>query len=132
MAAGPIIVSGNVIENSAAVLLARIVDRAGELIEQAGITSMLLKVFDLSAKPPTLVNTPSGDALTVADVVFDTEQFDERWPDDEDGFNFALELDGDLFPDGNRSYQVEIKVVPTAGSPYYLLAKVKAQDIYSE
>jgi hypothetical protein len=127
MASAAVITKGKVIENSAVVLLARIAGADGSDVAQSDITSATLKVYD--SKAGTQVG--STVTLTVADVVFNTLQLDSRWPDETTGYNFAYELAGTFFPD-DKLYQVEIKFVPVAGEPFYLVWQLTAVNIFSE
>lgn len=116
-----------VIENSSVTLLARVFDAHGDLITQADIASISLKVY----------NADSGDEVVpapevvVAEVVFDEIQKDARWSVDDIGYNLAIPLGGAAFPtQGN--YQIEAKITPTDGLSFYVYWEVTAQNIFSE
>lgn len=115
-----------VIENSGAVLLARVVKDSGAAIVQADITSITAKVF--SADDGTQISTPT---LTVAGCVYDTLQTDARWSADSIGYNVAISLSGDNWPDAGN-YRIEIKFTPASGNPFYVVWDVLALNIFSE
>ncbi len=107
----------SIIENSPVILMARIADALGIPVTAADVDSLTIKVFNQATG--TQISTTIEP--TVSDVIFDTLQEDNRWLD-EDGYNFAYEVDGSYFPDGNTKYQVEVKVTPsdTEANPFIL------------
>ena len=120
------ILTGKVIENSAAVLLARVTDVTGDPVTQADVARLTCKVFD--ADTETMTGNPT---LDVADVVFNTLQKDARWTADKVGYNVAVPLSGDHWPT-QGAYTVEVKVTPTAGDPFYLIWHLQAENVLSE
>jgi hypothetical protein len=127
------IITDIIIENSAVTLLDRIKGHDGSYITKAGIDSITCKVIDLN--DPTNADSsgsPISPTIDVDDSVFDTLQTDGRWVKDTTGYNFAAELSGDNFPQGNRTYRVEIKFVPVTGYPFYVLYNLECVNIFSE
>jgi hypothetical protein len=130
-----LITKASVIENSAALLLARVIGADGNPVQQADINAITLKVFDAGG----VLVTPSGGGggytstpLDPADVILDTPATNEAlWPYD-DGYNFIVQLDGSYWPVGGVTYQAEVKVEPVDGEAYYLLYWLTTTNIYSE
>jgi hypothetical protein len=130
-----LITKASVIENSAALLLARVIGADGDPIQQADVSALKLKVFD----PDGVLITPTGGGggytgttLLPADVILDTPGTNEvLWPYD-DGYNFIAQLDGSYWPEGGKTYQAEVKVTPVSGDAYYLLFALTTTNIYSE
>lgn len=129
-----LVTKAKTISASATVLLARIVGADGAPIVQADISSILMKVFDTSTSPPTLVNT-GGTSLVVADVISNTLQTDPTgllWTD-ATGYNFSHELNGHTYTPGDSiTYRVELKFTPTTGEPFYVLFELTTIPVYSE
>ena len=112
---------GTAFKNGSAVLLARIVDSAGEAITQAGVDEIEYSVFELDpCRPDVLAVVAGHDGVTldVGDVVFDTLQTGGLWTVDEVGYNFRHEIDvsaDEAFPKAGVQYQVRYEIRPTAG-----------------
>jgi hypothetical protein len=117
-----LVTKAKIISASASILLARIVGADGIPYIQSDLTSIVMKVFDVSVKPPVIVG--SAVTLGVSDVVSNTLQTDPTgllWSDD-DGFNFSFELDGETYTPGNeKTYQIQFRLVPTTGDSIELL-----------
>jgi hypothetical protein len=41
-------------------------------------------------------------------------------------------MSGIYWPTGNRDYRVEMRIVPTAGDPFYVTLALHAEGIFSE
>ena len=124
------VVKAVVAENSAAVILARVVDADGDPIAAADVASIAVKVFDRDAASPT---TPTHTAAPdPGDVVYDELQVDARWSADATGYNLAVGLPGSSFPTGDHRYRAEVKITPADGDPYYVLADLSALEVLSE
>lgn len=118
-----------IIENSACVILARVTKDTGANVVQADVSAVAVKVFD------TETEAQVGATLTpaVSSCFYDTLQIDSRWPIDTTGYNFALSVNGSYFPDGGKVYQVEVRVTPTSGDPFYMEPwQLQTRNIYSE
>lgn len=117
-----------VAENSATIILARVVGADGAPIVHADIVGFTVKVFDRDATDtPTYSDTPD-----VAEVVYDELQVDARWSIDAIGYNLAIGLPGSALPIGDHNYRAEIKVTPVTGDAYYVLADLSAIEVLSE
>jgi hypothetical protein len=132
-----LITKGTAIENSAVILLARVLGANGVPIVQSDITSILLRVFDQDLG--TLV-TPTGGGggytgttLVVSAVVINAPAADVRWTY-ADPPNVVIPLDGSFVPDGNKNYQIEVKFTPAAGhgDPFYVLYVLRTQNVIGE
>lgn len=116
-----------ILEGSAVVLLARVLDAAGELLTQALTQSIALTVTDCDTG--SKVNAAPA-ALAKADVVHDELQTDARWSIDSTGYNFAAVLDGAAcFPDGGTTYRAEVMITPTSGPAFYLVYELTTEDL---
>jgi hypothetical protein len=133
--------SGRIIENSAVVLLARILGTDGQPITRAAVSSIVLKCFDRAGDGTLIVPASGGGGYTGTDLPKDpailvtpvTSATDPRWVDDVDGYNFSATLDGSYFPSGDSKYQVEVKIFPTVGNPFYgAIFILETLNVYSE
>lgn len=113
-------------EDADLVLLSRVRSIDGAYITQSSISSIALKVYDLS--DASLVGS---SALTVSNVVFDTLQKDDRWTVDSLGYNFRATVPAAFFPTGGRDYRVEVIFTPTAGGTFPIVAEVSVQNLMS-
>jgi len=115
-----------VIEDSQPQFMARILNSSGEAAEQSHFGAgggIAYKIYDEAAVGDGVVKEGT---LTVADVVFDTLQTDDRWTKDDQGYNFRWQAPADAFPNGNKQYRVEIAFTETGGSPiFYVLWRVR-------
>ncbi len=113
-----LITYGQCIEGSTVVLLARITDAMGDYPEIADISSITVNVFNPDTR--TLLSSPS---VNVAVVVSNTLITDDviRWTKDEVGYNLTIILSAEDFAgDEGPVYQVEVKIEPVSGTPYWL------------
>lgn len=117
-----------VYENSGVFLMGRYKGGDGSLITQASISSIAIKVYD-DGDPTAAVDEL---ALTVADVVFDALQTDERWQEDSSGYNFGYALPAESLPDGQKNYNVEVKFTPASGEAFYDVFYLHTNTIHSE
>jgi len=112
---------GTAFKNGSAVLMARIVDSAGDYVQQSGIASIKYTVYELDpCRPDSLAAVAGHDAqsLNVADVVFNSLQTGGLWTVDAVGYNFRHEIDvsqNEAFPKAGVQYQVRYEMTPTAG-----------------
>lgn len=117
---------GQIIEKSSVILLARVLATDGTPMQQASVSSIACRVFDVQQ------NTQSGNpTLTVAGTIFNSLQTDAKWTADSTGYNVAVPLDGTNFPAGNTVYRVEVKITPVGATAFYLLWDVQSTLIYS-
>jgi hypothetical protein len=112
---------GTAFKNGSAVFLARIVDSAGVVVQQSGVSAISYSVFELDPCRPDVLAVVAGHdgvSLAVSDVVFNSLQTGGLWTVDEVGYNFRHEMDisGDeAFPKAGTSYQVRYEISPVSG-----------------
>jgi hypothetical protein len=87
----------------------------GRAVKQADLSTVTIKVFNISADPPTESYTAT---LTIASVIFDSLQTDATWVPgvDSTGFNFSVDIPASAFPTGDQKYRAEVKYTTTGGS----------------
>ena len=116
-------------EGGDACLMAR-VTLNGANVTQDDLASIARKIFDLDGATPS---TAVDEAVsTIASVVFNTLQTDARWSEDETGYNFRDTIGGAEFPEPNRTYRVEYKLVGAAGEIAWLVFELETLGVYSE
>jgi hypothetical protein len=114
-------IHGTAFKNGSAVLMARIVDSAGDYVQQSALASIEYSVYELDPCRPdnlTVVAGHDGQLLDVADVIFNALQTGGLWTVDQVGYNFRHEIDvgtAEAFPKAGVQYQVRYELVPTAG-----------------
>lgn len=59
-------------------------------------------------------------SLTVSSVVFDTLQTDDRWTEDNTGYNFRHDVDQSVLTNPDISYRFEYKVTLSSGNEFWL------------
>jgi hypothetical protein len=112
---------GECFEGVGKVIRSRVVNYADADITQASVTAITY-IFnqypdaddaeaDANATPVQIEVT----AGTVSSLVFNTLQ---TWPDDENGYNFAMTLPAASFPVGGKFYRVEVWIDPTIGEDF--------------
>jgi hypothetical protein len=112
---------GTAFKNGSAVLMARIVDSAGVVVQPSGIDEIEYSVLELDPCRPdvqTVVAGHDGVALDVGDVIFDSLQTGGLWTVDEVGYNFRHEIDvsqDEALPKAGAQYQVRYQFSPTDG-----------------
>ncbi len=90
-------------EDSPAVLMARVLTIAATNAVRADVSSIALKVFDVTdGTAPIATAVP-----VVASTIFDTLQTDARWTTDATGYNFRYVTLASHLPAGNRVYRFE-------------------------
>ena len=107
-----------ILTNSVFAAMARL-HRDGVAITQAVITSIDFYIINTGVTPNTVYSGPTS--LTVATVVKDTLQTDDRWDSTNDtvGYNFIYDVPhGTLLAAG--TYRWQIKVTDTSGNVWYV------------
>lgn len=118
--------TGTVMEDSAAILLARVRDQDGTLIEQTDIESVACTITDI-----TLGIEVSTPTYTVYDVIYNELQTDSRWTADDIGYNFGAVVPASALPNGNKRVRVEFVITPVSGEPFHVLFALSIVDIVS-
>lgn len=128
----PSIITGIVVEDSGAFLMARVQGANAANVTQADITGVTYSVFDLSSDTPTTALAGhSGATLTVATVIFNTLQTDARWTIDSTGYNFAHAIAASAFPTGNHRFRVEYLFDPASGENFIVPFDLPAIAVYT-
>jgi hypothetical protein len=110
-----------VFKDGSAVLLARVVDEAAGVIQQADLSAAEYTIYlldDQDSDTRTAVTGHTGVALVVTAVIFDTLQTGAEWTVDDTGYNYKLTLDVSsdaAFSVAGRRYLVETKLTPVSG-----------------
>ena len=104
------------------------VDGEGNWLQQADISTITCKVFDLdSTTPDTEIATPT---VTVATHVLDSPvTTNVIWTLDSTGYNFLHDLAASNFPTGDRTYLVEYKVTLSGGAIFHGVYRGTARPI---
>ena len=88
----------------------------GADITQAAVSSIQYAVINDGTKEVIT----SLASLTVSSVVFDTLQTDDRWTEDNTGYNFRHDVDQSVLTDPDISYRFEYKVTLSGGNEFWL------------
>lgn len=90
----------------------------GNLLQQADLSAIQVKVFDLgSATPDTATTTlASGTDFNISDVVYDTIQTSGIWGLINGGGNYLHDLSATYFSASSRQYLVEVKFTTTGST----------------
>ncbi|QDT01267.1 hypothetical protein [Adhaeretor mobilis] len=116
-------IPGAVFRDGTATLLARIVDADDSPVTQSSLTAAEYSIFQIDPRDPatqSVVTGHDGQALVIADVIFDTLQTGAPWSIDETGYNFRHEIDistDSAFPAAGAVYQVRYELTPVTGQP---------------
>lgn len=100
----------------------------GDEMVQADVDTIEYAVYNDDTRETVLALT----SLTVANVVFNTLQTDERWTVDTDGYNFRHDVSHSLLTDPDVTYRIEYKITLDGGSEFYLNpVRVRLEEMYS-
>lgn len=100
----------------------------GDEMVQADVDTIEFAVYNDDTRE--LVQTLT--ALTVANVVFNTLQTDERWTVDTDGYNFRHDVSHSLLTDPDITYRIEYKITLDGGTEFFLNPiRVRLEEMYS-
>jgi len=104
---------GKIVEGTSPTVMARCATADGTLIQQASLTNVKLKIYDISSGQSTATLVGSEVTLTLDDVWFDTVQTDGGWTWGYGGYNFAYVIPAASLAGGGagvkKSYQIEIR-----------------------
>ncbi len=89
----------------------------GSNISQSDISAVERKIFDADGSTPDTAEDTSD--LTVASVVFDDLQTDDRWTEDSTGYNFRDTVVASLLSSPTR-YRIEYKFTGAAGEVFFI------------
>jgi hypothetical protein len=115
-----------------AVLMARVVDSAGEAVRRADIEAVRYSIREFDGCPldDDLAAAAGHEAvaLNVDDVFFDSLQTGGPWTVDDVGYNFRHEIGvgGDkAFPRTGTRYEVRYELTPTCGAKTFVRFQLK-------
>ena len=120
-------VTGVAWEDGGFSLLARILGPDGELITQAGISSISRKVFQTSGDTPDTATSTA--TVTVVTTVYDSLQTGHGWTADTTGYNFRDDLPASVLSAGGHVYQVEWLFTPASGAQFFMVAEITAKAV---
>ena len=122
---------GTAFRNGSAVLMARIVDRAGVTIRRSDVLVIVYSIYEVDPCWPENWAAVAGHErvpLPVADVIFDTLQLGDPWTLDSVGYNFLHELDASEhppFPRPSTHYEICYRLFPTNGQETIIRFQVR-------
>lgn len=93
-------------------VLARAKNSHRALLTRAAVASVAVTVADLDAAEIVY----QDEAITVADVIYDSLQTPAEWTVDATGYNFAHDLPVEAFPSANKRYEVTYWFTPPGGA----------------
>lgn len=117
--------SGAMFEDSGVSLMARVVGNDAANIVQADCTTILRSIYNAA----TGAAIEEDESLTIADVVFDTLQTDNRWLYDTTGYNFRDPVPAAKFAAGSTGYRVEYKFTPASGEVWHVVFQIAATEL---
>lgn len=100
-------------EGTTPTFMARWQGSTGGSLKQANVSAIAFQVHDLDVSSTAAV-VASSTGLTVASVIFDTLQTDNRWSKDATGYNFRHTLGSTVFSVGGHTYQTEFKLTESS------------------
>lgn len=122
--ATPKTIVGECWEDGGCQCMARITGNDAANITQADVTSITRYVSDVEDRDAS----PTGTALTVANVVFDTLQTDARWTVDSTGYNFRDTVPATSLS-GPKTYAIEYLFDMDSGENFWTVFRVTARHI---
>lgn len=105
-----------VIADSTIVLLAQVLDTAGNYVTQADVDSISVVINDMSEVTPEQVG--ETDEPNVSDVISDTLLTDDRWTKDSIGYNVMYSV---AMPERDTTYEVRITLTMGSGDTHVIL-----------
>lgn len=119
-------VTRQIISRSAVTLCARVTGDETPFMTSEEVNTITAKVFDES----TSLQVAADLSLTPSEVVLDELR---EWEVDDTGYNVHFSLPGSYFPNGGRTYRVEVKVTPLESNAFYLpIWRLEAAEIMGE
>jgi hypothetical protein len=96
-------------------LLARVSKADGVLIQTDEVSEILVESYDLDTRSLIDSETIEPDSNDDIPEIHNTLHNDDRWTSDEDGFNFEYVMPGEFIPKSNKTYRIQIELIPTSG-----------------
>lgn len=117
------IITGKIVEDSGATVLARVLAADGDLLTAADVSSITYSVYEVSAAGvATVVSGHNAVSLTPADIISAavTSTTDARWTYTGAGYNWKHSLAYTAFPTPGVTYRYEARVIETGGARYWV------------
>lgn len=103
------------------------VDGEGNWIQQADVSTITCKVFDIEDDDTEITPAPT---VTVSSAILDTPvTTNVIWTEDDVGYNFVHDLAASYFPVGGRRYRVEYTVTLSGGAVFHGIYEGVARPI---
>lgn len=125
MAISPTVWTGAMLEDSGVSSMARVMGHDGATIVQRDMDTIRRTIYNKA----TGELIQQGQPLTVADIVFDTLQTDDRWTADAIGYNFRDDIPAAKFADGDATYRIEYKFTPVDGEAWRVPFEATATEV---
>lgn len=97
---------------SETILLARATNPAGNNLTSSNVSSKTAEIYDRDDN-----NTLKGTEWV---NVYDSMRNDDRWDEDNTGFNIEVTVTGSNIPDSNNLYRADVKITTTANEEIYI------------
>ena len=116
-----------VFEGSNPVLLARIKSLTATYILQSDISAIELKAFNEAD------NAQRGETETLdaSQVIFDSLQTDDYWPEDGTGYNFRYMAPAAMITNGGEIVKMEAIITTTTGQKIPVVWRLDVQEVLS-
>ena len=122
----PIPKRASIWEDGGAFLMGRVLGNDGVYITQAVVSSITYLVHDITAG----ADVTSG-SVTISTTIFDTLQLDDRWTEDDIGYNFGVAVSASWFATPDHTYRVEYKFTPSSGQVFWVVFELTTSAIYT-
>ena len=123
------------IANASAILMARIVDSAGESVRQVDIVAIQYSIYEVDQDWPgemMVMNGHEAVSLDVAEVISDSLETDAGWTADRTGYNFRHEIDFnpcDLLLKADAKYQICYELTPRVGGKTIVRFQLRINEL---
>ena len=116
-------------EGTSPTVMGRFLIHDGSVAQQADITSVGYKVYDVDDPSSVIIEDAAVD---VSAVFYDTLQTDSRWTLDSTGFNFAWAAPVTACPDGGKTYIAQFTTQPDVGAVIKDAVELKTRNFVGE
>ena len=117
-----------VIEDIGSTFLDRIQNRDNELPDVSEIVSITAKSFDMEADDEEAIRSESFSP--VSDYVMADYSTDNGWTRDKIGWNGRVSLGGEFWPEGDKTYRIQITYLFDDGYPVVCLYEAQCIKLY--
>lgn len=116
-------------EGTGPTVMGRFLIHDGSVAQQADITSIGYKVYDVDDPTTVIIEDAAVDVST---VFYDSLQTDSRWTADSTGFNFAWAAPVTACPDGGKTYIAQFTTTPATGAVIKDAVELKTRNFAGE